>query len=904
VSASQEDQRVLEQRSAPEDALAAATLAVPELPTPYVRRPRLVESLVRAEGLPLVLVSAPAGTGKTALVTEWARRPGTSGPVGWVTFEESDTPFWPSVLACLHRLGIEVPDLGEALALGRQPLAELAASIGALPGTLTVVVDGYELTSVDISRDVSHLLRHTAGHLQLVLVGRVDPVLPLYRYRLSDDLAEIRVADLAFRDGEASELLRRLGAHLRSDSVGELNQRVRGWVAGLRFAGRALAGAERPEEAAATVVAQTVDINEYLLGEVLNAQTPELREFLLETCLPDVLCAGLVEELGGTTAVRSLAELERSNTFLEPVPDEPGRYRYYPLFRDLLRAQLAYEAPQKVPALHRKAADWFRRQGDLERAVAHLIAIAAWDDVAVLLVREHAVGRPLLQTHLSPLHEVMHQVPTHLDEPEACLVRAAVALGDRDATACARELDQARRGPGHEEWRAPANDDAREVSTLVLDVVLSCLVDGAETSVAAAEEAERALAALPPTHRAARTAELDALVRLSHGVALIRQGGLGPARHELMSALSHDEARAFPTFDARCLGYLAVVEVLEGNLARASRSAGESLDLSMSAGVPLAEQTPTPYVALARVALEQYDLEAARRHLTSAAQTRAFDRDPMARGIAEGVLAGLDRAAGQLQQALARLHVAAADAVGTDPWMSDCLRVEAAKLSVAGGLAERALEELEGVERFDEREVGVVAAAAYVETGHPSAVDDSLVKAHGAVPLGTQVSRLLVEAVRESKRPGSARTRVMLDRSLRLAAPQQLRRPFREAGPSVQRILSTDSQLLHEHSWLTRFKGSLPPTAIDSRRAAGRAAGRAARRDTDPGLVEPLTQKEREVLDHLQQLLTTEEIGQRMFVSVNTVRTHIRSILRKLGVNRRNAAVRRARDLGLFEAEH
>jgi LuxR family maltose regulon positive regulatory protein len=898
MSAIHEDQRIPEQGQAPEEMTGAATLGVPVLPTPYVRRPRLLETLVRAEGLRLVLVSAPAGTGKTALVAEWARRLGKPDPVGWVTFEESDTPFWPSVLACLHRLGVAVPDGKEkGPTLGRQRLTGLAASIAALPGRLTVVVDGYEMTSVDIAREVSHLLRHADGHLQLVLVGRVDPVLPVYRYRLSEDLAEVRVADLAFRDGEASELLRRLRVHLRSESVHDLNQRVTGWVAGLRFAGRALAGVDRPEEAVATVVAQTVDINEYLLGEVLDAQTPELREFLLETCLPDVLCAGLVEELGGTTAVRSLAALERANTFLEPVPDEPGHYRYYPLFRDLLRAQLAYEAPKKAAVLHRKAADWFRRQGNLERAVTHLVAIAGWRDVAELLVREHALVRPLLEAHSSPLYDVMRQVPEDLGEPEACLVRAAVALVDRNATACARELDRARSGPGHEELAVAAYADALMLSTRALDAVRSCLADGAEMAVAAAE---RALAASPATHGASGTPELHAVVRLSHAVALFRQGRLVPARRELMRAMAEDAAGAFPAFRARCLGHLALVEALEGNLARASRSAEESLDLSTGAGVPLPERTPTAYVALARVALEQYDLEAARRHLASASETRSFDLDPVARSLAESVLAGLDRAAGRLHQALARLDAAAADAAGANPWVADYLRVEAAKLSVASGRAELALEQLEGVELFDEREVAVVTAAAHTEAGYSGGVDDSLDKARGEVSLGTQVSRLLVEAVRESQRPGSTRARVMLDRSLRLAAPEQLRRPFRDAGPSVHHLLSTDQRLLHEHSWLNRARASAAPTAIGGRRAAGRDA----RPGTDPTLVEPLTDKEREVLDHLEELLTTEEIALNMFVTVNTVRTHIRSVLRKLGVNRRNAAVRKARALGFFETNH
>jgi LuxR family maltose regulon positive regulatory protein len=159
------------------------------------------------------------------------------------------------------------------------------------------------------------------------------------------------------------------------------------------------------------------------------------------------------------------------------------------------------------------------------------------------------------------------------------------------------------------------------------------------------------------------------------------------------------------------------------------------------------------------------------------------------------------------------------------------------------------------------------------------------------LPLRVEVSRLLVEVAREARRRSPGRARVVLARSLRLAAPEELRRPFREAGPAVQRVLSSDPRLLREHEWLNRPGPRVP---------AQRSGGESGRDLLSPDLVEPLTAKELEVLGHLEELLTTEEIAQKMFVSVNTVRTHVRSILRKLGVNRRNAAVRKARDLGML----
>lgn len=879
--------------SAVEELIAATRFKIPELPSAYVHRPQLLKVLARAGTLPLVLVSAPAGTGKTSLVAEWVTTSEQPGTTGWIYFEDGDAKFWQLVIECLDRLGLSVPGLDEDAAadtsLGKPGLMALAGVIAGSPGRLSIVVDGYEMISLELAREVDFLLQHTLGKLRLIFVGRVDPVLPLYRYRLADTLLEVRATDLAFTDDEAAELMSLSGVTLSKEAVHDLNERVRGWAAGLRFAARALMTRDDPEKSAATVVVQAGDINEYLVGEVLDAQPPEIRRFLLDTCVIDTLFPELVEELAGVRAVRMLGELARLNAFIEPVPDRPASYRYYPFFRDLLRAQLAYESPQRMADLHRSAARWFERQGLPDLAIAHLSAIGAWDDVATLIVNGLLVPRLLLEDQSGPLGKAGPRLPDDLDQPASCLVRAAVALATGDRTGCADELARARSAAPTPTVR----DDALHIGAAVLDAVRASRADDAKSAAVLAKEAERALNR-PNPHLSAGS-DLHALVQFSKGVALLRRGDFPPARKALMCAAGLDRARSYTSFRADCLGYLAVIEILEGHISRARRVAEQSMALAANAGTWLADRSPTAHVALACAAFEQYDLKAAREHIGAAMAFRALQSDPVSRSLAEGVVAGLERARGQLQPALARLEGAAATITSTDPMLADHLRVEAAKLSVASGRAELALGALAEIGERDEPGVAVVAAAAYAEQGKQDAVQDYLARARDREPpLPAQVMGLLVEAMQESLHRSPARAHLALERSMRLAAPEGLRRPFREAGPTVRRLLMADSRLLIENRWLSQIHGS---AALNGRSHRHEADNRG-----DPGVVEQLTAKEFEVLGHLQELLTTEEIAEKMSVSVNTVRTHVRSILRKLGVDRRNSAIRKARELGMIKS--
>jgi LuxR family maltose regulon positive regulatory protein len=865
-----------------------------------VHRPRLLEAFAEAKAVPLVLVSGPAGTGKTSVVAEWVRESGETGTTGWIAFEDGESAFWAYLIECLTRLGLDVPSLSEDHAadapLGKQLLTALAGAIAERPERWTVILDGYELDSLEIAQEVEFLLRHTSGRLCLVFVGRVDPVLPLYRYRLSESLLEVRAADLAFTDEEAGQLVRVSGVSLSRESVRELNERVKGWAAGLRFAARALAGSRSPAKSLASVVSQTCDINEYLVGEVLDAQTPEVRRFLLDTCVPEVLCPALVEELSGPRGLHTLEEVARSNAFIEPVPDQPGSYRYYPFFRDLLRAQLAYEAPKRMEALHRSAARWFSSQGMSGHSIDHLAAVGAWDEVADEIVTGPGVGRLILEGADGPLAVAARQIPADLDQSSACVVRAAVALVRDDPARCAQELSGAR----HAAIAESARGQALDASMHVVDAVRSGVADPAESAAAVAGDARRALNEGQLRSRGTAESELYALAQLSTGVAMLRCGDLEHARKALTIAIGLEPARRFARFRSDCLGYLALVDALEGYLARATRTALESAAVAAEAGVPVVDRPAAAQVALAKVAYERYELRAARDHIASANASRFLPGDPVARSLIEGVVAGLERASGHLRSGLERLEAAATRAAPTDPWLADALRLEAARLSVASGRSTTALHQLEVVGAGHEGAVGVVAAAALAERGDEAAATAALARARTAPSApGTEVTGLLVEVLQESKLRSPARARAVLDRSLRLAAPEKLRRPFHEAGPAVQRMLSADQRLLREHPWLSR-PGATSGVRIPAQRASGEDALRSAPPTLD--VIEPLTAKELEVLGHLEELLTTEEIAEKMFVSVNTVRTHVRSILRKLGVNRRNAAVRKARDLGLFDA--
>jgi LuxR family maltose regulon positive regulatory protein len=815
-------------------------------------------------------------------------------PVTWVSLRDADSVgSWSLIVEGLARTGVDVPRRVPAAGSGDNNffLAELAAGIS-VGGSVTLILDCDVSLPADVGAGLDYLVRNSGDHLHLVILGRTDPLLPLHKYRLEKTITEIRLADLAFTKAEAQDLLAGLGVELGSSLVDDLTSRTHGWAAGLRFAGMMLAHRSDREAAVRELHGDSGNVAEYLLAEVLNAQARVARDLLLRTSIVDVMLPGLVEELAGPQARRALVFLVRGNAFIEESSETPGGYTYHPLFRELLRAQLSYETPELVPELHRKAAGWLAAHGQLEDAVRHALAAGAWEEAARYVIDDLAIVALLVERTPCRLRDMFAQLP--VDAVGVCLslIRGALAMADLDVDGCARHATEARRlldQPG------AARRTAVDLAFSVLDLAHARGVRDGCVAVDAATDAER-LIRMQPLERLAAHPELTAMVLSRKGQALLACGRVDEAAAAFAAGAQTDEwpGREDPVLS--CIGHLALIAALRGNLRKAESLGEQALALQVDAGIPRTWCTAAPEVALAWVSTEKYDLAVARRHAMRAAQS--IDSDPLPSAMLTLVSARLSRARGDIDGALSML----ADAVRRGPelpaWLLETLRVEEVALDIVNGQPARAediAKELEGL-------AGPASALALAEARLANGVDVGTpitALSSRTTPLPTQVSGCLLEASQELGKGQEHRATQALERSLRLAAPERLRRPFREAPPDIRRLLRRHGSVSDQHSWLGDGETSSPTKRPTLPRQASRLGSGG---DAPPPLppVESLTERERQVLEHLSELLTTEEIAGVMFVSVNTVRTHVRNILRKFAATRRNEAVRRARELKIL----
>jgi LuxR family transcriptional regulator, maltose regulon positive regulatory protein len=882
------------------DPLLATKFSVPEPPPGVVVRTRLLDLLRAGTQRPLTLVSAPAGAGKTVLVSSWAARGDLPGPLTWITLEDGDNRpgvFWAYVVEGLRRSGLGLPKLGAPArsdSVDRAFVGRLADCLTAAPQPVVLVLDSVDhFSDPAVADDLQFLLQHASSHLRVVLMTRVDPLLPLRRYRLDGVVTEIRVQDLAFTTAEASALLGRGGVPLSEPAIAALTRRTEGWAAGLRFAALALSRQPDPEQAALELSGDVGNIAEYLLAEVLDTQPADVRDLLLRTSVVELLRPGLIEALSGRRhGPRMLEALVHANAFVRPVPDAPGCYRYDPLFRELLRAQLADESPEAPARLHHIAARWMAAHDLLGGAVAHATVAGAWSEAADYVVRDLAIGRFLAGRDSGRLAELFARLPSDTPGPSASVIRAAQAAADRDLARCRRHLAEARQALGD----APPGR-ARSTLLTIATLELACARAQAapHAGLASATQAQ-ALLGNQADERTAAPADLRALVLADKASLLLWRGDVEAAEGALTDGVHTAEAAGCEPVLADCLGQLAVIDALRGRLRRAAEHAERAVTVAEASGTPPADRPAAAEVALAWMRTDVGDLAAAREHVTTASVVADRGGDPMLASILGLVRGRLHRLGGDRQDARRAVAETRVRARGLQlpTWLDHRLRILELALTDAGERAEPVLNTVEGLGLPEARRMIPRPRSSREEL--PAGEEPPVIARPAEAPLDFRVGHLLHEVSRSVEQGDSRRAKVALERALRLAAPERLRRPFLEAPGGVRRLLDHDHGLTERHRWL-RLRG---PDAQTGRRIPARTRTR-----QDPGrdgspVIEPLTAKEREVLGHLAELLTTEEIAGVMFVSVNTVRTHVRSILRKLSVSRRNEAVRRARELRLI----
>ncbi|MFJ5832739.1 LuxR C-terminal-related transcriptional regulator [Streptomyces sp. NPDC093089] len=879
------------------DPFLRTRFTLPGRPVTFLRRARLDEHLDQALLTPLTLVNGCAGAGKTLLVADWAER--LDRPVAWLTLDaavEGPGTFWAHLLQSLNAAGVPIPAAigfpADATRVPHTLLSRLASELAARDSPLTVVIDEYDqMTDPEVARQLDFVLQHARPGLRLVLVTRTEPLLPLHRYRVAGEMTEIRDAELAFTPEEAATLLGLHGLPLDVPGARPLVERTRGWAAGLRLCALAARASPDPERYLKEFEAGRSAIADFLLAEVLERQTPETQDLLLRISVLDRFRPELADALTERTdAADILAELHRANAFVEDFGH--GWYRLHPLFREILRAHLRRRAPGLEPRLHRRAAHWLRRSGALPEMLAHGAAAQDWTYVARALVEDLAIGQLFtgLGTEVPPEWFAGLEAETH--DPAAHLVRAARALSRSDL---GQGLVHLRRA----EERLAADDGgsrAAQLSLALLEALAGRLSGSAHRTERAARSARRLMPQLPARLLDGHP-ELGALLLTHVGSSRLWAGRFDEARAALTTVTRGPRSAATVLPRMGALEHLALVDHLHGWPSAAERRVHEMTAEAERYGAPQPSGSGLGRLVLAAVALDRDEVDRAEALLAETAHEQP--PDPVSAAARRFVTAGVLLARGRTRAALA---VAAQDVPAADhsPWAQGRAALVASAAHLAEGDPDAAGEVLRRV-AGDQPLCTVGAARALLAAGDPGAALRLLdgPADHPMTGPGVAVPTLLVRARAAELEGDAATARGLLAQALQEGRGEELRRPFRDAGPWIVPFLAEPPLRSLAAGWLVpdpvSASGERPrpdPVPAYAERTRG---------GTAPGpLVEQLSPREREVLERLARTMSTEDIAADLYVSVNTVKTHLKSAYRKLSVHRRNDAVRRARELGLL----
>jgi len=861
-----------------------------------VQRPRITTLI--AEGVrccPLTVVTGPVGAGKTMALTLWAAT--EPGPVAWVSLDEyHNRPgvFLSYVVAALRRSGVAVL---WALPAARSRAAEdlfllrLASVLACQNPAVTLVLDDFHvITEPRVLNGLEFLVRNVGPSLRVVLSSRTDPPLPVYRYRLAGQVAEIRASDLAFSVAEAGMLLVRHGCTLSTQALECLTRQTEGWAAGLRLAAISMAAHPDSDQFVDDLLAEDSDLTSLFL-EVFNAQPPEVRELLLSTSILERVNAAAATELtGDESAGRILQALAHGNAFVEPVGG--GWYRYHRLFALILRRKLMRESPAQIASLRRQAARWYQRNGRLTDALRHAAQAGDWQLAAGIVIDGLAIseiieplGNPSAADEFAgmPLGEAW-------PEPQPHLVSAAVAVSTRQIESALVELNVA------EEIleRLPAeHTTAARLGAAMIRLAVARRSGNLDAAVEAAGRAE-VLASKASGGRLARRPGIHARVLCARGAVELWAGNLDEAVRLLDSGAASAATQGCEHERAACLSHLALAEAVRGRLRRAALLADQAAAACEADGQRPHAQHPNPaaLVALAWVHLEHHELKQTRDRLKQANSALGVSPDKLLEAIASLIAAYSALAEGR-DDAAVQFVARARSGWRVPAWLEQELSLVESRAVVAVRKIGAGLAEAERVRHDSSVEGLVILAQAQMAAGDGETAGralEPLLATHSSSPDRVRLQACLVDA-RVSYHGGDwARARRSLGRALRLAEREQVRLPFALDRSWIELVLRRDPQLAHTYQHL------LPPAASRNRLPA------------PPGpvdqavipAVEPLTEREREVLRRVSGMLTTAEIATELYISTNTVKSHVKNVCRKLSATHRGEAVRRARQLQLI----
>ena len=903
----------------------ATKLFVPARRGRPVARRRLVEQLAATldPDHRLTLVSAPAGFGKTTLLTGWLAGLADQEPrvrAGWLSLDAGDNDlvrFLTHVVAALEGAGLEIgagPEAVDAAA----PSAVLTALVNqvaragghAPAGSWVLVLDDYHvIEAAEVHEAVTFLLDHLPEQLHLVIATRADPPLPVARLRSRGQLAEVRAGDLRFTATEAEEFLNRsMGLSLRAADVDALDERTEGWIAGLQLAGLSLRGFSGPDEVARFITAFTGSnrfVIDYLADEVLARQPAPVRGFLLHTAVLDRLTGDLCDAVTGRAdGTRTLEELERGNLFLVPLDDSRRWYRYHHLFADVLRARLLAEEPGLVPELHRRAGEWYASHGPVADAVRHVLAAGDHPRAARLMEEALPELRRTRQDGLLLSWTRTLPDPVVRRSPVLSIVSGWSQLMSGDLDAAESRFDDAETALAAGA-RAPdvasawADTEDLRAAPATISVYRASLAQARGDVAGTVRHARHALDLAGPEDHFVRGAGAGFL-----GLAAWAAGDVRQALSTFADAVRSLHAAGNLVDELDSTVPLADMWVAAGRPGRARRLYEQALQGAVANGEPYPRAAADLHVGLAELDLELDDLDGARAHLETArvlAESGSIteNRHRWFVAMAQACAAGgdhdaaphlLDRAEALYRRGFypdvrpiaalrARLRIRAGDLASAAAWAGDRgVRVDDA-VDYLGEYEHLTLARLLLAQHRPEPVLGLLtrlhAAAADAERAG-SLVEISALQAlaHDAQGDVEQALAALGGSFAEAPEP-EGHVRLYLDEGAPMLALLRRAADAAQAGTGAA---------VHDRA----------------RRLLQRSARDAEGAGPQQPLTDALSPRELQVLRLLDSELTGPQIARELYVTINTLRTHTKRIFTKLDVATRSAAVRRARERGLL----
>lgn len=883
-------------------ALLTTKLYIPPARPDRVPRLRLLTRLSQALKHPLTLVCAPAGFGKTTLISEWIAL--DQRRCAWLSLDAGDnTParFWSYVIAAFQTLK---SDLGEsALSLLQSPqppalepiLTLLLNDVAAFEEEAVIVLDDYHMIdNVALHNGLTYLIEHwPPASMHLLISTRIDPPIPLARLRARAQLTELRADDLRFTPDEVSTFLNNaMGLNLSTDDIAALEGRTEGWIAGLQLAALSMQGRDDIQGFIKAFSGSHRHVLSYLIEEVLSQRPAGTLDFLLQTSILDRLCGSLCDAVcDGSDGQTILEQLEHANLFLTSLDDERMWYRYHQLFADVLRARLRQTVPQQVNELHQRASIWHAENGYMAEAIHHAFAAADFDRAARLV--EESAWQMLGRGDLSTLQTWLDTLPGDVVQtrPRLSLVYAMIMSITNQLAALERRLQDAEHALAVE-----TTLDDHDVLLGHVAALRAHLAFEQNDLPRSIELCRQALQRIPEDNALMRSLAMYYL-----GNAQRRSDDISGAIETLTQGSQLARAAGNPLLALNNLGTKAILERAQGKLQASEETNRQSLQLAAEThSHPFAA---LPHIGLGRLLREWNDLESATQHLQESIDLgQRWGLKDIEVHACLG-LAPVRQAQGD--RAGARALIEQAAQVARDWNRSAVVRLvdhHAARLDLAQGMLDRAARWAESsgldpnaADLSFRRESEYLSLArvriAQDRSDEALHVLDRLLRfAEDAQRIGSMIEILMLRALAYHAQDNTADAITSLERALMLAKSEGYIRLFVDEGESMRLLLKRlETRNLRLEGYVSRLLSAYTDTTFQSPIS-----------NLQSLLVDPLSERELEVVRLVADGFNNREIAEKLFIGVNTIKTHINNIYRKLDVKSRTQAVARARELGLL----